>query len=223
MSFPWHPQIMSYPKGILTAGANVFGFSLGGGVRMAERDSIIISSGALTERAVAGWLWSRWSIPVPKGLVVGYKTYGFMTFFRWAPQGHFFPSHLQRRKGKLIGRMSEGRGSVRLFWRVPKAMSSPSFQITGSGLSFFSKAYRSSAVREKFGIQFRRQPPSPGKPHDWYLALGFGKFRRSWSLSGCKGNPCSEIRCPKLSNLSLRKKCPINFGKHKFGEIENSH
>lgn len=72
----------------------------------------------------------------------------------YSSKGILFPL-ISEEKGKLIIRISEGRGHLLgSSLQFPKAMFSKPFQIIRSGVSFFSKAYRVRAIREKFGISF---------------------------------------------------------------------
>lgn len=47
-------------------------------------------------------------------------------------------------------------GLIKLSFKDLKAMLSDSSHKIGSGLMFFSKTYRSLAIKEKFGIQFQQ-------------------------------------------------------------------
>ena len=69
-----------------------------------------------------------------------------------------------------------------------------------SGLASPWRSSMPKAIEEKC---FKNQPAWE-KPHSWHSVWGSGE-RSPWSSSRSRCAPCSNIRCPKLSNLGLHK------------------
>lgn len=114
------------------------------GRRLVKGDPVIISSVVLSKRSVAGMaLRQRGSLchRVQSLAIISYELMMDPMFLDEYSKDIPFLLIYKEEKGELMIKCPSTRGFVKLFFKVPKAMSARSFQIRSS-LSVFSEAYR---------------------------------------------------------------------------------